>query len=230
MNNQIQHLLVAPLVLLLIGCDSLCPGKPRWSAHPLSAGAMQTVTYDATKRAAFFLYVPDLKSDGNIRRALEHETGQLLKLQKRLNTLEADRNVSGSQCIEREIAETIRRINQLGVLAVRPAVLAENPPDAARSTSTLLSIAASYPTTGATGQLTATSVSQVFALAKLESQNYILRDALYRLNEGLLLRPDLLDDEEYLSIFTKILETVKTINQMEATQDPSHGTPKKDRR
>ena len=205
-------ILFSCLLVALCGCET---ANPTFSPHPLSQGQIHTVTYDATKRASYFLYLPDIAADESFRKAIKSDIDRITELQEELKLIQTPcpkHFFEKKRKLELRISETARKINEFGTHVMRPVVLAENPPDAGSSTTKTLDAALKFADKVPSGNFSNSNVFQTIKLAQLNSQNYVLRDALYRLNESLVLKPELLDKEKYCLIFSNIMATVRAIN------------------
>ena len=129
-------------------------------------------------------------------------------------------------------AQLVNEMNKAINAMSFPVILSENPPDVTIGEN--LTVEFSGDAVQGAGELKAeVSFSEsLLEAADLQSQNYVLRDALYRLNEALLMRPEVFsypeeDDDgyyfkpsdAYVKLFTEILELVKQLNDDSDTSD-----------
>lgn len=84
----------------------------------------------------------------------------------------------------------------------RPIVLAEPPPDGTKEFNSSLELSIKSL------EVMKPELTEKFIkLADLNENNYMLRDALYRLNEALIIQPDLITTESYVKIYEMILKS-----------------------
>jgi hypothetical protein len=187
---------------LTVGCHAV-----KYSEHKYTAGTVTTLTYDATRRA--IKIIPKESSDSNARALIIAHLAQLNALEDRIKALRATKPIDQWELdkkLEERTSES-KCLEAVSLVAVRPIILAEPPPDAVSTLAAELS--------GKLGNASISkfSASETIRLSEISSANHAIRDALYRLNEAAVMEPSILTNGTYSNLFTAIMTTAAKMNR-----------------
>ena len=187
-----KYTIVFFLILVNLGCAG---NKVTLSEHNVGSGDVVSLSYPAEYRSASILFRPS--KDTAVTKLISDKI------------IEINNLVKSSETYHDDFVKLTTQIAIITQSTAVPIIIAEPPSQVSRDIN--LDLEGSLDKLEI-GKLTIDSTTQ--KLFDVTSQNLVIRDALYRLNEVYLMN-DSMSEVVYKAIFFEILETAKGISTSE---------------
>jgi len=190
MNNHMRILRVATITSIAILTGG-CFNNVKYSEHDVSDGRIVTLSYPADKRASTIMY----RSSGS------EEAKKLIETKFReINNLKED-----DLNYEKKLDGLLKQIKIISAASSVPYIISEPPPQTSRDIN--LTLKGKFKDADIANLDFDDSSKKLF---EVTSQNLVIRDALYRLNEAYFTN-NKITAKDYVSLFGQILKTAQNI-------------------
>ena len=185
--NAIKIVTITSATIFMGGCFS----NVKYSEHDVSDGRIVTLSYPADKRAATIMY----RSSGSeeAKKIVEKKFKEISELDE--NDAEYDNKLD----------RLLEQIKTISAASSVPYIISEPPPQTSKDININFK-----------GKLGETDIGNLDfvndskKLFEVTSQNLVIRDALYRLNEAYFTNTRI-KEADYVSLFKEILKTAQNI-------------------